>query len=148
MRLAIVGSRDLPCVEKNPYSGEFKLVNSFVLHKIILALPHVISPSMIAVIVSGGAKGADTVAEYLAYSMNIPPNIHHADWNRYGNSAGPKRNGLIEKDADACFAIVNKRLSFSKGTSHTVSLFQRSDKPVFLLEFDEVGEHMINATWI
>lgn len=148
MRLAIVGSRDLPCVEKNPYSGEFKLVNPFALHKILLALPQVISPSMITAIVSGGAKGADTVAEYLAKEMKVSLNIYEADWNKYGNSAGPKRNVLIERNADACFAIVNKRLALSKGTNHTVSLFQHSGKPVFLLEFDEVGEHMINATWI
>lgn len=148
MRLAIVGSRDLPCVDWNRYSGKFKLVNPFVLHKILLALPQVISPSMITAIVSGGAKGADTVAEYLAKEMKVTADIHYADWDKHGKSAGPKRNVLIEKDADACFAIVNKRLSSSKGTSHTVSLFQHSGKPVFLLEFDEDGKHMINAGWI
>lgn len=147
MRLAIVGSRDLPCIEKDN-KFKYKLTNPFVLHKILLAIPQILHPSTISMIVSGGARGADTVAEYIAESMHIIPEVYEADWNKYGKSAGPKRNVLIENNSDACFAIVNKPLSQSHGTKHTVSLFRANDKQVFLLEFDEEGKHMIRAGFI
>lgn len=147
MRLAIVGSRDLPCVEKDE-KLKYRLTNPFALQKILLAIPQILHPSTISMIVSGGARGADTVAEYIADSMRIIPEVYGADWDKYGKSAGPKRNVLIERYSDICFAIINKPLSNSKGTSHTVSLFQTNGKPVFILEFDEEAQHMIRAGWI
>ena len=43
-------------------------------------------------IISGGCKGADKIAENIAKELNIPIEIYNAEWDKYGNSAGPIRN--------------------------------------------------------
>jgi hypothetical protein len=43
-------------------------------------------------LISGGAPGADTMAEKYAYMLKIPSHIFHADWTSYGRAAGPIRN--------------------------------------------------------
>ncbi|MDH5451742.1 MAG: DUF2493 domain-containing protein [Paracoccaceae bacterium] len=40
----------------------------------------------------GGARGADLLAAEWADSRNIPSLEYRADWQRYGNGAGPIRN--------------------------------------------------------
>ena len=44
------------------------------------------------IIVSGGAKGADTLGERFADEFNIKKNIILPNWQKYGKSAGFKRN--------------------------------------------------------
>lgn len=43
-------------------------------------------------IISGHAKGADTLGEQYAISNNIELTLFQADWNKYGRAAGPIRN--------------------------------------------------------
>ena len=43
-------------------------------------------------IISGGARGADTLAEEWADENNIPKTIVKADWKTHGKAAGPIRN--------------------------------------------------------
>lgn len=44
------------------------------------------------VIVNGGAKGADTFARMWAAENGVTEKRYPAQWERYGKSAGPKRN--------------------------------------------------------
>jgi hypothetical protein len=46
----------------------------------------------IAMIVSGGARGADTLAVEWAGLNNCPAIIYEPRWNLYGKAAGPIRN--------------------------------------------------------
>lgn len=43
-------------------------------------------------IVSGGARGADTLGEQYARECGYPVKRFPANWDKYGKSAGPKRN--------------------------------------------------------
>lgn len=43
-------------------------------------------------LVSGHARGADTLAERYAAERNIPIRVFPAEWSRYGKAAGPIRN--------------------------------------------------------
>lgn len=43
-------------------------------------------------IVSGGARGADKLAEIVAKELSIPNKVFNANWNKYGKSAGLIRN--------------------------------------------------------
>ncbi len=43
-------------------------------------------------IVNGGAKGADTLANQYALDKNIKCRVFEADWEEHGKSAGPIRN--------------------------------------------------------
>ena len=50
-------------------------------------------------IISGHAKGVDTIAEHYAREHNYPCRIFPADWNKYGKKAGPIRNSQMLKHA-------------------------------------------------
>ncbi len=56
-------------------------------------------------IVSGGASGVDKLGEEWARRYHIPVRVFAADWNRYGRSAGPRRNETMALYADALVAI-------------------------------------------
>jgi len=75
MKLLVAGSRDYYDYD------EFSDIMNFIHEK-----------HNIAEIVSGGARGADTLAERWAKANNIPIKIFKADWDTYGKSAGFIRN--------------------------------------------------------
>lgn len=46
----------------------------------------------ITLLIEGGARGADYMARKFAEWQKIPVKTFEADWDRYGNAAGPIRN--------------------------------------------------------
>lgn len=44
------------------------------------------------VVVHGGARGADALADAVATRHGIPVRVYHADWETHGRAAGPIRN--------------------------------------------------------
>ena len=81
-------------------------------------------------IVSGGAPGADTLAEHYAHEHNIPMIVHRAEWDRYGKSAGLRRNARIVADADAMIAFLAPE---SKGTRNSIKLAEQKGIPVHII---------------
>lgn len=74
-------------------------------------------------IVSGGARGVDSLAERLANEENFLKKIFPADWNQYGKSAGPIRNRQMveyikEKDG-VCLIFWDGQ---SRGTKNDIDL--------------------------
>ena len=59
----------------------------------------------ISSIISGGANGADALAERAAKEYKKELVIFPADWERYGRRAGIIRNEDIIKSCDVCFAF-------------------------------------------
>ena len=49
----------------------------------------------ISTIVHGGARGADSLAGEWAACRGVPCDVYKADWDKYGNRAGPVRNQLM-----------------------------------------------------
>lgn len=82
-------------------------------------------------IVSGGARGADTMGGEVAKELSLPTIIHLPDWDRFGRSAGFRRNELIVADADVVLAFFAPG-PLSNGTKHTVALAHKAGKPVFI----------------
>lgn len=80
-------------------------------------------------IVSGGARGADSLAEEYADRHLLGLKIFTADWDDYGKSAGYKRNKEIVDYADIIIAFWNGE---SKGTKHTIDLANKAGKPCFV----------------
>jgi predicted Rossmann fold nucleotide-binding protein DprA/Smf involved in DNA uptake len=78
-------------------------------------------------IVSGGARGIDSLAERYAKEHNIPTKIFPAEWGRLGKSAGYVRNALI---VDACTHVLAIYDGVSKGTAHTINLARQKNKVV------------------
>ncbi len=71
------------------------------------ALDAVHSKQNISTIISGMAKGADTLAVHWANFMGIPVDKYPADWNTYKKSAGMIRNRqmLVEGKPDLVVAF-------------------------------------------
>ena len=70
-------------------------------------------------IVSGGARGADRLGEKFALENEYKLTRFPADWERWGNSAGYRRNSEMSKYSDGCIAFWDQR---SKGTKHMIDL--------------------------
>lgn len=81
-------------------------------------------------VVSGAARGADSLGEKWAINNDIETLIFPADWDKYGKRAGYIRNEDIIKNCDFCIAFWD---GVSKGTMHSVSLCKKYNKPVTLI---------------
>lgn len=70
-------------------------------------------------IISGGARGADRLGEQLAYEYGIELVVMPADWDKYGKSAGYRRNEQMAKKGTHLLAFWDGK---SKGTQHMINL--------------------------
>lgn len=103
MRVAIVGSRNLH-VDIEKYI-----------------------PENTTELISGGARGIDTLAEQWADRNNIPKLIIKPDYNKYGRSAPIRRNRTIVEAADFVLAIWDGK---SRGTKFTIDYAKERDIPI------------------
>lgn len=71
------------------------------------------------IIISGTAHGADTLGERYAKEKGYKCLRYPADWNKYGKSAGYKRNKIMALKADALVAFWDGK---SRGTRHMIQL--------------------------
>lgn len=90
-------------------------------------------------VVSGGAKGIDTWAEYYAKQKGLECVIHKPEWTKFGKSAGFKRNILIVRDSDIIFAFPYGE---ARGTKHTIYAGKQCNKLVIVCNYD--GTYEIN----
>ena len=81
--------------------------------------------SDISWVVSGGAPGADSLAEKWAKENKKMLTIYPADWLNLGKKAGYVRNTDIVKNSDMIIAFWDGK---SKGTKHTIGLAQKMGK--------------------
>jgi hypothetical protein len=81
--------------------------------------------SDISWVVSGGAPGADSLAEKWAKENKKMLTIYPADWLNLGKRAGYVRNTDIVKNSDMIIAFWDGK---SKGTKHTIGLAQKMGK--------------------
>ena len=70
-------------------------------------------------IVSGTCYGADQLGERYANQHNLQIKQFPADWNKYGKSAGYKRNVQMADYADMCVVFWN---GISRGTKHMIDI--------------------------
>jgi len=85
----------------------------------LLLVQLILSENKLAII-TGGANGADKIAEKHSKMLNIPCQVFIADWNKYGRSAGPIRNRLmLDEKPEEVFAFHND-IKSSKGTKDCV----------------------------
>jgi hypothetical protein len=112
-RVAIVGSRAYPRLD---------LIEAFV-----ASLPAG------TVVVSGGARGVDSVAEIAARDRGLDVVVYQADWERLGRKAGPVRNAEIVANADRVVGFWDGK---SRGTLNTVMQADRAGLPVEVFDPD------------
>lgn len=80
-------------------------------------------------VVSGKARGIDTLGEKWAKLNDVPVEECPADWDRYGKSAGYVRNDEMAQIADGLIAIWDGK---SKGTKHMIDLAHKEGVEVFV----------------
>ena len=83
-------------------------------------------------IVSGGARGVDSLAERYAKERNYELKVFPADWDKYGKSAGYIRNDEMHKYISQFSdrGIVAFWDGKSKGTAHNFGLASKYDTPI------------------
>lgn len=82
--------------------------------------------SNITEVVSGCARGVDTLGERWAKSANVPIKEFRADWGRFGRGAGKYRNSDM---ADYCNAAIILWDGESRGTLDMIDKMRRLGKP-------------------
>lgn len=113
IKLIIAGSRDLDI--KYPLS-----VTDFI--------RYFIGYITITEVVSGGAKGIDSLGEMYANYNTIPIKRFDADWYGQGRKAGPLRNQKMAKYADALLLIWR---GDSPGSANMKEEMLKLGKPVY-----------------
>ncbi|MDR1130525.1 MAG: DUF2493 domain-containing protein [Prevotellaceae bacterium] len=114
MKLAIIGSRKF---------ADYERLRDEVLKNFPV--------ETIEAVVSGGAKGADTLAVQFAREYNIPLIEFLPEWESLGRTAGYERNTLIINEADCVIAFPMKG---SCGTWDSVRKAWALDKQVIIVE--------------
>lgn len=112
MIIAIIGGRDFTDVE---------LLRESILDENITK------------IVSGGAKGADTLGREFALKNNIELVEYLPDWKKYGRGAGFIRNKEIIENSDIIYAFWDGK---SKGTLHSINIAKKLNKPIRVIRYD------------
>ena len=86
------------------------------------------------VILSGAAAGADLLGERYAAENGYAVERYPADWNRYGKSAGPRRNKQMAQASDYVICFWD---GASRGTKSMIDYAQQYDKPIRIKRIDE-----------
>ena len=82
-----------------------------------------------AIIVHGGARGADLIAGSIWKSRGGKVIETKADWERFGKAAGPIRNKQMLDEFPLAYALAFRKGLSSKGTQHMVSLLRAKGVP-------------------
>ena len=110
MKLAIIGSRGIKNINFSKYISE-----------------------NVTEIVSGGAKGVDTLAREFALSKKIKLTEFIPDYKRYGKAAPLMRNLSIIEYSDSVIAFWDGQ---SKGTKFVIDNCKKSNKPIVIITTD------------
>lgn len=86
-------------------------------------------------IISGTAKGADSLGEQFANKYGLKLTKFPADWNQYGKSAGYIRNEEMAKYAKKDGILFAFWDNSSKGTKHMISIASKYNIPTYIVQF-------------
>ena len=84
-------------------------------------------------VLTGGARGADQLGYRWAWKHAIKHQVCRADWERFGKSAGVRRNYQMAQAGDLLLAFWDGR---SAGTRHMISCMQQLGKPCVIVRTD------------
>ena len=88
-------------------------------------------------IISGGASGADKLAERYAKENSLLITILKPDWQTHGKSAGPIRNLEIVATCERLVALWNGE---SRGTKHSIETARNQGKQVIVHQYAETQQ--------
>lgn len=111
MKLAVIGSRNF-----NNYEKLKSILDKY--------------QDVIIEVVSGGAHGADSLAEKWANERGKKVTVFLPDWGKFGKSAGLVRNKKIIESCDKCVAFWDGK---SRGTKNSIDLCKKLNKPYAII---------------
>ena len=120
-RVIIAGSRNF-----NNYEILKKECDAFLLDK---------KKKYNIIIISGGARGADFSGEKYAQDEGFSLEKLPANWNKFGKSAGFKRNEQMAEVADALIAFWDGK---SHGTKHMIEIMENKKLLVKVIKYTEL----------
>ncbi len=129
MRIIIAGSRSF---------NDFQLLADSVIN--VISEIKVEDKQSIRII-SGGARGADTLGERFAKLAHLELSIFPADWDKLGKRARYVRNEIMVKFAcagDGKGVLVAFWDGESKGTKHTIDLACKFGLDVHVIRFSNL----------
>lgn len=85
------------------------------------------------IVVSGHARGADTLGEKYAQDEGFTLEIYPAQWKKFGKRAGYRRNEQMAEVADALIAFWD---GSSKGTKHMIDIMNEKNLLVRVVEYE------------
>lgn len=80
-------------------------------------------------VVSGTARGVDSIGASIAKQYGIPVSEFPANWNKHGKSAGYIRNSEMAEYADALIAVYD---GSSAGTRHMINIATATNLPKYI----------------
>ncbi len=84
------------------------------------------------VIVSGAARGADSLGEKYAIMRGYKVDTYKANWDALGKSAGYVRNKAMSDNSNASVIFWD---GVSKGSKHMIDITVRSGKPFKVVHY-------------
>jgi hypothetical protein len=87
-------------------------------------------------VIHGGARGADQLGFRWALKHHVRSRCFAADWARFGNSAGIRRNCQLAQAGDLLIAFWDGR---SPGTAHMMRCMQQLGKPIVVIRTDTMA---------
>lgn len=93
-------------------------------------------------IVEGGAYGVDALAKLYALQNELPYTEVKADWDKYGRSAGPRRNQKMAEISDYCIVFFKG----SRGSASMIAEALKQNVPVYVVSISEnvgIGKKML-----
>lgn len=94
-------------------------------------------------IISGGARGADSLAVRYAKDYGHNLKVMPADWDKHGKSAGYIRNSEMLKLCDGLIAFWDGE---STGTGHMIEIARKAGKEVHVIRYNNKRLH-ISKEW-
>lgn len=90
--------------------------------------------SFVECIVSGGAKGADTLAEGYAKDIGRPMVVYRPDYKKFGRAAPFIRNSEIVEHSDIVYAFWDGR---SNGTRDALNKAKELGKIIYIFNYNQ-----------
>lgn len=111
MKLMVAGSRSISDFDLAPYI-----------------------PEEVTLIISGGARGIDRLAEEYADAHGLSKLILRPQYNRYGKAAPLRRNVQALEAADRVLVIWD---GASRGTAYTIKQAEARGKPIAVIPYSK-----------
>lgn len=89
------------------------------------------------VVMSGTARGADRLGEIYSINRKYDLEKYPADWDRYGRSAGFRRNEQMVEIADAAIMFWD---GISHGTKHAIDISMKKGIPCEVKLYNDRGK--------